>query len=72
MNITINNATVANAGADQTTCGASSITLAANATTGGNWTGVLVHLLRIEIPLMQLILLLQEKLEQQLYYMECS
>ena len=39
MNITINNATVANAGADQTTCGASSITLAANTTTGGNWTG---------------------------------
>jgi CRISPR/Cas system CSM-associated protein Csm4 (group 5 of RAMP superfamily) len=39
MNITINNATVANAGADQTTCGASLITLAANATTGGNWTG---------------------------------
>jgi hypothetical protein len=39
MNITINNATVASAGPDQTTCGASSITLAANATTGGNWTG---------------------------------
>src|SRR5678816_4661075 len=39
MNITINNATVASAGADQTSCGASSITLAANATTGGNWTG---------------------------------
>jgi hypothetical protein len=39
MNITINNATVANAGADQTSCGASSVTLAANATTGGNWTG---------------------------------
>jgi hypothetical protein len=39
MNITINNATVANAGADQTTCGASPITLAANTTTGGNWTG---------------------------------
>src|SRR5207247_2334345 len=39
MNITINNATIANAGADQTTCGTSSITLAANATTGGNWTG---------------------------------
>ena len=39
MNITVNNATVANAGPDQTTCGASSITLAANATTGGNWTG---------------------------------
>src|SRR5215208_7150996 len=39
MNITINNTTVANAGPDQTTCGASSITLAANATTGGNWTG---------------------------------
>src|SRR4029453_1629815 len=39
MNVTINNATVASAGADQTTCGASTITLAANATTGGNWTG---------------------------------
>jgi CRISPR/Cas system CSM-associated protein Csm4 (group 5 of RAMP superfamily) len=39
MTITINNATVANAGPDQTSCGASSITLAANATTGGNWTG---------------------------------
>jgi hypothetical protein len=39
MNITVNTATVASAGADQTTCGASSITLAANATTGGNWTG---------------------------------
>src|SRR5678809_871972 len=39
MTITINNATVASAGPDQTTCGASSITLAANATTGGNWTG---------------------------------
>src|SRR5258705_6481162 len=39
MNITINNSTVASAGPDQTTCGASSITLAANATTGANWTG---------------------------------
>jgi hypothetical protein len=39
MTITINNATFANAGPDQTSCGASSITLAANATTGGNWTG---------------------------------
>jgi hypothetical protein len=39
MNITVNTAVVANAGADQTSCGASSITLAANATTGGNWTG---------------------------------
>jgi CRISPR/Cas system CSM-associated protein Csm4 (group 5 of RAMP superfamily) len=39
MNIIVNNTTVANAGPDQTTCGASSITLAANATTGGNWTG---------------------------------
>ena len=39
MNITINNGTVANAGADRTTCGASLITLAANATAGGNWTG---------------------------------
>jgi hypothetical protein len=36
-----------NAGADQTSCGVSLITLAANATTGGNWTGGLVHLLRI-------------------------
>jgi hypothetical protein len=39
MNITVNAAVVANAGADQTSCGLSSITLAANATTGGNWTG---------------------------------
>src|SRR6185369_4325895 len=39
MNITVNMAVVANAGADQTSCGASSITLAANVTTGGNWTG---------------------------------
>jgi hypothetical protein len=29
----------ASAGADQTICGASSITLSANATPGGNWTG---------------------------------
>ena len=36
MNIIFNNA---NAGADQITCGASSITLAANAAPGGNWTG---------------------------------
>src|SRR4029453_19266561 len=39
MNVTINNATVASAGADQTTCGASTITLLSNATSGGNWTG---------------------------------
>jgi CRISPR/Cas system CSM-associated protein Csm4 (group 5 of RAMP superfamily) len=39
MTITVNTAVVANAGADQTSCGASSVTLAANATTGGNWTG---------------------------------
>jgi CRISPR/Cas system CSM-associated protein Csm4 (group 5 of RAMP superfamily) len=39
MNIIVNNTTVASAGPDQTTCGASSITLAASATTGGNWTG---------------------------------
>jgi hypothetical protein len=39
MNITINNAAVASAGVDRTTCGALSITLAANATPGGNWTG---------------------------------
>jgi hypothetical protein len=65
MNITINTATVASAGADQTTCGASSITLAANATTGGNWTGGAGTFAPIEILLMQLILLLSEKLEQQ-------
>jgi hypothetical protein len=66
MNITINTATVASAGADQTTCGASPITLAANATTGGNWTGGAgTFELRIEILLMLLILLLAEKLEQQ-------
>jgi hypothetical protein len=67
MNITINNATVANAGADQTTCGASSITLAANATTVVTGQVVLVHLLRIEILPMQLILLQYQKLEQQLH-----
>src|SRR5258708_24558350 len=39
MTITVNASVTANAGTDQTTCGASSITLAANATTGGNWTG---------------------------------
>jgi hypothetical protein len=61
MNIIVNAAVVANAGADQTSCAASSITLAANATTGGNWIGVLVHLLRIEILPMQLILLLPER-----------
>jgi hypothetical protein len=49
MNITINNATVANAGPDQTSCGASSITLAANATTVVTGQVVLAHLLRIEI-----------------------
>src|SRR4029078_11675081 len=39
MTLTINAPVTANAGVDQTSCGASSITLAANATTGGNWTG---------------------------------
>jgi hypothetical protein len=67
MNITINNATVASAGPDQTTCGASSITLAANATTVVTGQVELVHLLRIEILLMQLILLQYQKLEQQLH-----
>jgi hypothetical protein len=61
MTITINNATFANAGPDQTSCGASSITLAANATTGGNWTGGAGHLLRIEILLVRSILLLLVK-----------
>jgi hypothetical protein len=66
LNITINNATVANAGPDQTTCGASSLTLAANATTGGNWTGGAGTLLRIEILPVRSILLLHLRLEQQL------
>src|SRR5215208_7730202 len=39
MTVTMNSETVASAGADQTTCGTSPITLAGNATTGGNWTG---------------------------------
>jgi hypothetical protein len=65
MNITVNTATVASAGADQTTCGASPITLAANATTVVTGQVVPEHLLRIEMLLMQLILLPWEKLEQQ-------
>jgi hypothetical protein len=39
MVLTVNNSVAANAGDDQTTCGVSSIVLAANLTTGGNWTG---------------------------------
>jgi len=39
MNITVNNATVANAGPDQSTCGTTAVTLAANNISGGNWTG---------------------------------
>jgi hypothetical protein len=39
INITINATAIANAGADQVTCGNANVTLAANATTGGNWTG---------------------------------
>src|SRR6185436_17418052 len=39
MTITVNVPVIANAGTDQISCGTSSITLAANATTGGNWTG---------------------------------
>jgi hypothetical protein len=39
MTITVSAAVVANAGADQISCGASSLTLAATASTGGNWTG---------------------------------
>jgi hypothetical protein len=67
MNITVNTCNSCQCWcADQTTCGASPITLAANATTGGNWTGGAGYLLRIEILLMQLILLQSEKLEQQL------
>jgi hypothetical protein len=64
MNITVNTAASCRCGPDQTSCGASSITLAANATTGGNWTGGTALLLRIEILLMQPILLLPEKLVQ--------
>jgi hypothetical protein len=63
MTITVNTAVVANAGADQTSCGASSITLAANATTGGNWTGGAGTFIQTEILLMQPILLLLVKLE---------
>jgi hypothetical protein len=62
MTITVNTAVVANAGADQTSCGASSITLAANATTAETGQVVPVHLLQTEILLMQPIFLLLVKL----------
>src|SRR4030095_13757704 len=39
MVLTVNNFVAANAGADETTCGASSIILAANIAIGGSWTG---------------------------------
>ena len=39
MIITVSNTIAPNAGPDQTVCGASSLQLAANTATGGNWTG---------------------------------
>jgi hypothetical protein len=39
----------ANAGPDQSTCNTSTITLAGNTATGGNWIGVPAHLSRIEL-----------------------
>ena len=39
MTITINTPVNANAGVDQTVCGATAAVLAANSSTGGNWTG---------------------------------
>jgi hypothetical protein len=66
MTVAVNNSTIANAGPDQIVCSSTIITLAANATTGANWTGWCRFVqFRIEMLLMQSILLLQEKLEQQ-------
>jgi hypothetical protein len=39
MTITVNALVAANAGADQTVCGAVAVSLSANTVTGGNWTG---------------------------------
>src|SRR5436190_8733102 len=39
MTLTVTNSSNANAGSDQTICGTSTITLAANAAAGGNWVG---------------------------------
>jgi hypothetical protein len=39
MTVTVSQSVTANAGPDQTTCNTSTITLAANTATGGNWTG---------------------------------
>jgi hypothetical protein len=66
MTITVNAAVVANAGADQTSCGASSVTLAANATTGGNWTGGAGTFNPNRNTANAIILLLRVKLDRQL------
>jgi hypothetical protein len=39
LTIEIHAGAIANAGADQVTCGALTVTLAANPVAGGNWTG---------------------------------
>jgi hypothetical protein len=39
MTITVNAFVTANAGTDQTVCGAVAVSLSANTVTGGNWTG---------------------------------
>jgi hypothetical protein len=39
MTITVNAPVTANAGTDQTICGATAVSLNANVVTGGNWTG---------------------------------
>jgi hypothetical protein len=72
MTITVNNATVANAGPDQTTCGASSLLLLLMQLLVVTGLVVPVLLLRIEILPVRSILLLHLRLEQQLLYVECS
>jgi hypothetical protein len=65
MTITVNAPVTANAGTDQTICGATAVSLNANVVTGGNWTVAQEHLIQTELLRMQLILLLLVKLEQQ-------
>jgi hypothetical protein len=65
MIITVNAPVIANAGPDQTVCSAIAVSLNANTTTGGNWTGGAGTFSRIETLPMQIILLLLVKLEQQ-------
>jgi hypothetical protein len=49
MALTVTNSSNANAGPDQTICGTSTITLAANTATGGNWVGGVGHLIQTGI-----------------------